>query len=355
MQLSEAAELATALLHRQGRELRASQRQGLHTLAAVQRYLSSTPALESLSREGESSAAEDRGDSSHRAAVQHMMKGTAAVELKPQPLSRVVVSRKLSRRKSVQLEKSLSLGQDNLRCDAQLSAVFLHCMYTEDEEDSDEEPGGRGGKENREVFAQHSNSSAQAPPLPLPPPPPPPQSTCELVQQCAVPPWETSSSAGNTRVTLGAKQARPRRLEDRVLEALELARGGNKQVRNNALRTHFGEYDDSDEDEELRPVLRGEQFAALYFQPFGDAFVSTARPPVSALDDEGADFFDSFNAREGEEQQTQTQTQQRERDALQAASSPANATPKKFSGLGSLFSAMTALEEEGDDWAGEDC
>jgi hypothetical protein len=55
--------------------------------------------------------------------------------------------------------------------------------------------------------------------------------------------------------------------------------------------------------------------------------------------DEGADFFNDFNARERGEVQ-----------AIPRAPEPPITSPKKMSAIGSLFSAMSTVDEDDDDW-----
>ena len=355
-------------------ELRTSQLEGLETLNSVHAFLSSLPPplpSESVSsRDGDDGMEDDHDFSNsgdkfkHRDTVRQMMKGTAAAETPEVGVNRVVVTRKLSRRQSIKLEESF--GQDNLRSDGQLSAVFLACMYhgndSEDSDDSDyfgsndnNETSSRrkrdekvddigeertqecdvdfGDKEN-----EYGNDNSANPERNI-------LSTADIILRSTVPPWEAKGRNGNTQVTIGPKQFRSgRRLQDRVLEALENAQKTNACVTNNAVRTHFGYYDDSEDDEELRPVIREEEYIANYYEPFGDTFASTAKPPVmlgwcSEDADEGADFFNDFNARERGEVQ-----------AIPRAPEPPITSPKKMSAIGSLFSAMSTVDEDDDDW-----
>mmetsp|Transcript_13782 Transcript_13782/g.25636 ORF Transcript_13782/g.25636 Transcript_13782/m.25636 type:complete len:517 (-) Transcript_13782:176-1726(-) len=368
-EISEAAELASSLLKKKDEELRASQQEGLDTLASVQSFLSSLPPppppgsdCGDALGDGDGEAYDDTHEGvdkfEHRDSVRKMMKGTAANELPDQGVNRVVVTRKLSRRQSAKLENSF--GQDNMRCDAQMSAVFLSCMYNEEEDsdssedrdffgcddedtqrecqensrvnpgtDKDQSAGSVCDKENDSFSENNTQPDVVA------------LSTADIIRQSTLPPWEARGPSENVQVTLGTKQFRSgQRLQDRVLEALEVAQKANAGVRNNAVRTHFGYYYDSEEEEALRPVLREEQFIANYYEPFGDTFASTARPPVmlghgTGDEDEGADFFNEFNARESRQQQ-----------AAPPLEEAPIVSPTKMSAIGSLFTAMSSFEED---------
>lgn len=396
--MTEAAELAASLLQRREQALETSRRQGLALLSSVQNaLLAPSPSLppspgsrnrEDSDRDSDAERDSDRDridrEEREREKVKDMMRGTAAVEVPEPVVERVVVTRQLSRRKSLQLQESF--GQDNMRCDGQLSAVFLSCMYhnsdTDSDRDSDSESDNHdeGGDNDDDMFASprrkkgasskpnphhdannnnnnNSNSNKentsqgnQAGSSP-PHPPSPSLTTSEIILQSTVPPWEAVARRGrgdrNMQVTVGAKQVRDcsQKLEDRVLAALESAREGNARMSDNAVRTHFGYYYDTDEDEDesLRPVIREEVYIANYFEPFGETFASTAVPPpvmvsVDSETDEGADFFNEFNLREIRASYGSSEEE--------GGGQP----PKKLSAIGNLFSSMSTIEDDGEGW-----
>ena len=216
--------------------------------------------------------------------IKNMMRGTNAVEQPEQSVHRVVVTRQLTRRQSLRVEESVK--KDNLRCDAQLSSVFLKCMYDSSDEDSDSFDGSENKEEekrlkkelkrtekikNESVNKDLRNNIRQGDKenvhlIDINIPDKATLSTSEIILRSTVPPWEAVriSESGNdqlgkkerswlhrnTQVTVGAKPFRSEmRLQDRIAMALDIAKEKNCAVKDNTVRTHFGFYYDTDEDE----------------------------------------------------------------------------------------------------------
>ena len=95
----------------------------------------------------------------------------------------------------------------------------------------------------------------------------------------------------------------------------------------------------------MRPVIREEEFVANYYEPFGETFVSTARPPVridlQPEEDEGADFYNEFIMKTRKETED-FNTESTKKAPLPPPPPPSNMSspPPKLSVMGNLFGSM---------------